>query len=306
MRGAGSGRANPSPPWGWRRGICAAIQARRASECVENLINQISQDRLEFVERMPRASAFADDTNHQIEITSYSSIRLPSAGADRSTDCSDADARFEGKSLNDRSSEQQLIEALIARDRGAWRRFVEQFQGLVYARVARTSAEFHLRLDPAELEDICAEVFAGLIANDYASLRRFEGRSSLATWLSVIARRVAIRAMTKRAAAPNVTEIEGLSESASEQLSGSDSLHRMINVEETDRLLAKLNELNDADQFILRSFYLDGLSYLEISQRMEISTNTVGPKLQRAQQRLRQLLEEDAGPQSNQGARLAK
>lgn len=194
--------------------------------------------------------------------------------------------------------ERRLIAALVARDRGAWSEFVERFQGLVYARVARAALEFNRRLDRSEIEDIRAEIFAALIENDFASLRRFEGRSSLATWLAIIARRSCLKWMRKKNhrdehANQRIDDVSpgGVAEGGSE-----DILAALIQTEDRVRLQTMLGRLNDGDRTVLRMFFMDGLSYADISRNLGISTNAVGPKLQRAQKRLRQLMETDGQP----------
>ena len=191
-----------------------------------------------------------------------------------------------------RDDDERLIQALLAQDRNAWCRFVERFQGLVYARVARTAAECNYQLDRNDLEDICAEVFACLVANDFSSLRRFEGRSSLATWLTVVARRVCLRCLQRKRtrAEAQQTLDEALSWSTE---TGDDALTALVAAEDAHRLYAMLDQLSSADQSVIRLFYLDNLSYAEIGKRLSISINTVGPKLQRAQKRLRALMELD-------------
>lgn len=194
--------------------------------------------------------------------------------------------------------ERRLIAALVARDRGAWSEFVERFQGLVYARVARTALEFNRHLDRSAIEDIRAEIFAALIENDFASLRRFEGRSSLATWLAIIARRSCLKWMRKknhRGEHAN-QRIDDVSPSGVAEGGSEDILAALIQTEDSHRLQTMLGRLNDGDRTVLRMFFMDGLSYADISRDLGISTNAVGPKLQRAQKRLRQLMETDGQP----------
>jgi len=49
----------------------------------------------------------------------------------------------------------------------------------------------------------------------------------------------------------------------------------------------------------LRMFFMEGLSYAQISRDLGISINSVGPKLQRAQQRLRRLMETNGQSTAN-------
>jgi len=189
--------------------------------------------------------------------------------------------------------DQRLIQALVAQDHNAWSRFVERFQGLIYARIARTAAEYNYQLDRADLEDTCAEVFACLVANDFSSLRRFEGRSSLATWLTVVARRVCVRCLQRNRAQTQAQQTFDDNVSWAEEPDG-DALTALVEAEDAHRLYAMLDRLSGADQLVLQMFYLDNHSYAEISKRLSISINTVGPKLQRAQKRLRALMDLDS------------
>jgi RNA polymerase sigma-70 factor (ECF subfamily) len=205
--------------------------------------------------------------------------------------------------LSDCLDEQRLIRELVARDCDAWQHFVERFQGLVYARTSRTALECNLRLDRADIDDLCAEVFACLVADDFATLRRFEGRSKLATWLSVIARRTTLRRLSQRR---DINSFSGndpdrIDENTNQNL---DALSRMIDEENAERLHTMMTRLGDGDQWILRMFYLDGLSYREISERMDLAVNTIGPKLQRAQKRLKKLLTTEEAERATSQAKI--
>jgi len=191
--------------------------------------------------------------------------------------------------------ERRLIAALVARDRNAWSEFLERFQGLVYARVARTALEFNRHLDRSAIEDIRAEIFAALVENDFASLRRFEGRSSLATWLAIIARRSCLRWMQKKNQRQEQANqrIDNLPQEDIAAGGAENILAALIQTEDGLRLRIMLGRLNDGDQSVLQMFFMDGLSYAQISRDLGISINSVGPKLQRAQKRLRQLMETD-------------
>ena len=54
---------------------------------------------------------------------------------------------------------------------------------------------------------------------------------------------------------------------------------------------AAMSHLGKADQRVLHLFYFERQSYAQIAERMELSINTIGPKLKRAQQRLRKIID---------------
>jgi RNA polymerase sigma-70 factor, ECF subfamily len=192
-----------------------------------------------------------------------------------------------------RAVDLQLVQGLIARDPEAWAMFVERFQRLVLARVAATAGELRQSLDEAEMEDLCAEVFAQLIVDDYAALRRFEGRSTLSTWLCVVTRRIALRRLTTRRRELPAEQGEG---SGIDFLAGppqDDPLRLLIDGEDRLLLAAGLEQLNPRQRQLVHLLYFDGCSYREASQQLQIPMNSIGPTLQRIQQRLRVALKID-------------
>ncbi len=189
------------------------------------------------------------------------------------------------------SEERELVQRLLDRDKRAWHDFVCQYQDLVYWRVTHAAKQLRGDVDRTLIEDICAEVFASLLANDLASLRRFEGRSSLATWLAVIARRVCLKYLQRQPAElvcdPNTFAENSHRRTRHDSL---DVLDSLIEAEDRQRLADSIERLQQSDRQILKMYYDQRLSYSEISRRMGISINTVGPKLHRAQTRLRRML----------------
>src|SRR3954452_23879233 len=97
------------------------------------------------------------------------------------------------------SVDRTLLQRCLQHEPGAWNDFVDRFLGLIYHVIHYTA---HLRsapLSPEEVEDIAQEVLLQVIANDYAVLKQFRGKSSLATYLTVIARRICVHQLAKLA-----------------------------------------------------------------------------------------------------------
>src|SRR5438094_931784 len=96
------------------------------------------------------------------------------------------------------SVDRALVQRCLKREAGAWNDFVDRFLGLFYHTIHYTA---HLRsvvLEPEDVEDLAAEILLQIVANDYAALRQFRGNSSLATYLTVIARRTCVHELTRR------------------------------------------------------------------------------------------------------------
>ncbi len=201
-------------------------------------------------------------------------------------------SRFRSNSVNSPIDKQQIIRQLIAKHACAWSEFVESYQRLVFSRVKATAEQCRFDLDQAELEDICAEVFASLLTNDMRSLRQFRGTSRISTWLSVISRRVCLRELNRIRQTRSKCADAAVVEAA---LSGADpacrdSLGELIWDEQQEQIRESISYLKQADRELLEMYFNERLSYEEISHRAGISVNSVGPKLNRSVSRLRRLL----------------
>ena len=93
-----------------------------------------------------------------------------------------------------------LLQRCLNREPGAWNDFVDRFLGLIYHVIHYTAHLRSVPLRPEDTEDLAAEILLQIVANDYAVLRQFKGNSSLATYLTVIARRICVHELARRTA----------------------------------------------------------------------------------------------------------
>lgn len=177
--------------------------------------------------------------------------------------------------------DRQLLQRCLARQQRAWEDFVDRFLGLVVHVVNHAAHSRSIAVSAHDLEDLVADVFAAIVAEDFAVLRRFRGQSSLATYLTVVARRVVVKELLKRRIVPYHAdgEIENVEDG------GEVPEERLANREEVQRLLS---ELHGAEADIVRLYHLEYKSYHEISRQMGIPENTIGPTLTRARAKMRQ------------------
>jgi len=188
-------------------------------------------------------------------------------------------------SSNPVDDDRTLVQRCLGHEPGAWNDFVDKYVGLLYHVVRYTA---HLRsvvLRPEDVEDVVSEILVKIIANRYAILQQFEGRSTLATYLTVIARRICIHELHRRqttgqpiADGRKVAEVEARPTVEA----GLDSL------EQVHQLLTRLPK---PAREVVRLFYLEGRSYEEISTQLHIPVNSIGPILSRAKQLLRKKLQ---------------
>ncbi len=156
--------------------------------------------------------------------------------------------------------------------------------GLIVHVINHTAQSRSVRLRPEDREDLCAEVFLTIVKNDLALLRRFRGESSLATYLTVVARRVVVRAMLDRKTAARLGN--GDSQEAVQSVADTHGSveDRIESQEEVERLLAGLTD-QEAD--VVRLYHLEGKSYQEISTGVGVPMNSIGPILSRARAKMR-------------------
>ncbi len=181
--------------------------------------------------------------------------------------------------------DRQLLQRCLARQPHAWEDFVDRFLGLVVHVIQHTSMSRSIAVSPHDLEDLASEVFIAILADDYAALRRFRGQSSLATYLTVVARRVVVKELLKRRIVPNQSEAGDMQHIEDH---GGAAEERLANVEEVHRLLG---ELEGEEAEIVRLYHLEGKSYHEISRETGVPENSIGPALSRARAKMRRASE---------------
>jgi RNA polymerase sigma-70 factor (ECF subfamily) len=105
--------------------------------------------------------------------------------------------------------DRNLLARCLDREPGAWKDFVDRFMGLIVHVIQHTADARSMKLSADDVDDICAEVMLAIVANDFAVLRHFRGQSSLATYLTVVARRICVRLLARRR--ESTARVEGAS-----------------------------------------------------------------------------------------------
>jgi RNA polymerase sigma-70 factor (ECF subfamily) len=182
--------------------------------------------------------------------------------------------------------DRNLLQRCLARKPRAWEDFVDRFTGLVVHVVNHSAQSRSLRLAAEDREDLIALVFLAIVRDDLAVLRHFRGESSLATYLTVIARRIVVAELLKRKT-PSRLNNRG----ASEDIAALDAPpeQRLADRDQIERLLA---ELDSSEAQVVRMYHLEGKSYQEISSAVGLPENSVGPTLSRARRKMRLSAEE--------------
>jgi RNA polymerase sigma-70 factor (ECF subfamily) len=151
--------------------------------------------------------------------------------------------------------------------------------GLVVHVINHTAQCRSINLSAADREDLAAEVFLAIVDHDMAVLRHFRGRSSLATYLTVIARRVVVRKLVEGRSSVPLGDMVAQAEAEDDEPE-----QRIGDREEVGRLLG---QLHGSEATVVRMYHLEGKTYQEISRSIGMPENSVGPMLSRARAKLR-------------------
>ena len=188
----------------------------------------------------------------------------------------------EGKSVALTEIVRNLLLRCLGKKPGAWEDFIDRYMGLVVHVVNHTGHVRSIKLSKEDLDDLCGEVFLAIVRDDFAVLRHFRGQSSLATYLTVVSRRVCVREMMRR----KMTGF-AVSNNSTGQIADphSDSnVERISNREEVEKLI---KALNGTEAEVVRLYHLEGKTYHEISSAVGMPENSIGPTLSRAREKMR-------------------
>ena len=188
--------------------------------------------------------------------------------------------------------EAQFIERLKRGEAAAFNRLVEERSGDIYALLYR------LTEDAEEARDLTQETFL----QAFRHIARFRGDADLRTWLYRIAVNQARnrwrwwrrrrRDQTVSLDAPQGGDENGLTIGARLADRGEGDPEQLALARERERaLLAALHTLSRAYREVVVLRDIEGLSYEEVAEALEISTGTVKSRLSRGRTELRRRLE---------------
>lgn len=162
--------------------------------------------------------------------------------------------------------------ALIAGDKGAWDRFVARYAGVIRAAVARALGAAR----PAEIDDAAQDVFVKLLQRDHSVLRAYDPkRASAPTWLTVIARSVALDRLRRRRL--DAIELDEAPEAAL----------ATPPVEPAERLAPPPGLLSARQELILAMLYDQEMEPAEVAAALGIEAQTVRSQHHKALTKLR-------------------
>lgn len=182
--------------------------------------------------------------------------------------------------MSTKTSDGQLIDAVIKGDQAAYRSLVERYQKYVF------TITYNVLKNREEAEEAAQDVFIKI----YRTLRSFERKSKFSTWIYTIAYRTALDYQKKRKY--NTRSID--TEESYLQIEDKKSKNPDQSMHQADlkeKLQAAIQELKPADASVITLFYLHEKSVQEVAQIMDLTVSNVKTKLHRLRETLRKQLE---------------
>jgi RNA polymerase sigma-70 factor (ECF subfamily) len=166
-------------------------------------------------------------------------------------------------------------------DHDAFRVLVERYQGRVYRLALR------ILRDEEAARDAAQEAFL----KAYGALRRFEGRSSFYTWMYRLTFNLCLDLRRRDRSDRHVEWNEQMGEVAVEaEAAVAEPASEAERAELRGQLADAIRELPEEARRTLLLREVDGLSYAEIAEALEIPKGTVMSRLHYARRRVKQIL----------------
>ncbi len=183
--------------------------------------------------------------------------------------------------------DRELLQRCLRKDPGSWNDFVDRYLTLIYHAIHYSAHLRSARVSPEDVEDIASEVMLQIIADDYKVLRQFRGHSSLATYLTVVARRICVHELTRRQTVKDAIRRGDTKQPKTGDTDEFESLAEAKGIERLEEVNQLLRKLSGREREIVRLFYLEGRTYEEISTETATPINSIGALLTRARAKLR-------------------
>ncbi len=173
-----------------------------------------------------------------------------------------------------------LVSRAQAGEEGAFREIVERYQAKVFSIIHGIVRQRN------DVEDIAQQVFAKV----YVSIRNFDFRSSLITWIYKITVNECFDYLRKRKVRKLVYESD-LSEDEVRRVENSEPTVNLqtpadLSLAQRDYVVKLLTKVSEEERMLLMLKEVEGYSVEELAERTGMNENTIKVKLFRARQKL--------------------
>jgi RNA polymerase sigma-70 factor (ECF subfamily) len=194
----------------------------------------------------------------------------------------------------DALSDEELVQAVLAREPAAWPTFFAKYERLVVSCIRKVMRRYGAAFNDEDIEDLVSATALNIVKDDYKKLRAFDPARGykLSSWIGLIATNSAHDALRRRAptevwtatalddTAP-VPPLQSEAQLASETLEAED---------EARALRAAIAELSPSDRLFMDYYYVQELEPEVIARLMAISVNTVYSRKNKIREKLRMIV----------------
>lgn len=191
----------------------------------------------------------------------------------------------------DRDGERRLVDAAIRGEQGAWRELAARYASTVSAKISHVYLRrVGRKATGSEAQEIAQDVMVRLAKNRSRSLRNYQWRCRLATYISAVTGTCAldrIRAdAERRAREAGRVGLEETEESMPHAAAGPPEL--ALTAESVGVLRRALETLPERDRLVLRMYYWEGMPPSAIARGLGTSADYVWVLLKRIHGKIRQ------------------
>src|ERR1700748_1301831 len=178
------------------------------------------------------------------------------------------------------SEEAALVRRIQARDELAFREIVDRYQAKVYSII------YGILRNHNDAEDIAQQVFSKV----YFSIRNFDFRSSLITWIYKITVNECFDYLRKKKVRKLVYESDMSEDEVRRGENSEPALDRGARADSTlarrDYVVKLMDRVSDEERHLLMLKEVEGYSVEELASMLKMNENTIKVKLFRARQKL--------------------
>ncbi|MFD1063407.1 RNA polymerase sigma factor [Winogradskyella litorisediminis] len=177
------------------------------------------------------------------------------------------------------TNDHQLIKLILNGNQNAYAQLVNRYKDLVFTLALR------MLKNREEAEEVSQDAFVKV----YKSLDKFKGDSKFSTWIYKVTFNTCLDNLKKNKKHRNNVSIDEFTFNKIETIDN--ALEHIIKAEKTKVIKQCINSLPNEDAYLLTLFYFEELSLDEISEIINVSSNTIKVKLFRARKKLAVILE---------------
>lgn len=174
------------------------------------------------------------------------------------------------------AADREALERLARRDEGALAELYDRHARLVYSLALR------IVRDPADAEDVVQEVFSQIWRQ---AARYDQARSNVAAWVVVLTRSRAIDRLRRRQARPDAPTIDHESLDPVDEAPPQDD--RMVASARAAAVRSALDDLPVLQRVAIELAFYEGLTHVEIAERLEQPLGTVKTRIRQGLRALR-------------------